>query len=297
VSVKSDCYFWVVCEAPTADEAIELVSREKVPLLQIALSLRKPHEPYRVEVLWAERGEERVSAFSGRVGVCPFRPRDLDNPERVAADLDVMERNDLGKKAAETLSEAIFQTDTGESAAQEEGALLSFFKVIEMISRHVAKGLPVPADLEATQTNALTMLRQTLGSAKSTRHKVDAVHETSKALQRAERRYLDLQIAATAQKLGLSDEWLGAAREFANLRNKRIGHGGASTSVAERVQPRSGWRRRFLRRMSITSAPVKCDSLWMWPASKREVALAELRTFAIAPSPRPKATVRFWRAP
>jgi hypothetical protein len=68
VRVRSQCYFWGPVDAGSAAEALEIFRTSDLPLLQAALSIRFEN-PYRLELMWAERGRVREAASSANVSV------------------------------------------------------------------------------------------------------------------------------------------------------------------------------------------------------------------------------------
>src|ERR1700683_2972567 len=51
----SNCLFWIISVEDTSEAAIEAVRTRDLPLLQTALSVRRPQGPYLLQVLWAEK--------------------------------------------------------------------------------------------------------------------------------------------------------------------------------------------------------------------------------------------------
>jgi hypothetical protein len=113
----------------------------------------------------------------------------------------------------------------GDDVAAREQALLSYFKVIELIASRISQ--EEPADRERKQQETLVKLNAILNSKKMVSRKVSAVWEATTSLSRLEGRYLSLKIESAASKLKLSDDWKRAAKKLAWLRNARLGHAGS----------------------------------------------------------------------
>jgi hypothetical protein len=179
-------------------------------------------------MLWATDGEHNFGGYTPSISFTPWIPEELVPTMliKINNDYSVLKTRNTARAAVRFLSIAIRQDATaGGDAATREGALLTYFKIIELIAVRIAR--ESPADKEKEQMQILMQLNTILNSNKSISKKVSAVWDATTRLSRVEGRYLSLKIEYAAERLKLSDEWKRAAKKLAWLRNARLGHAGS----------------------------------------------------------------------
>jgi hypothetical protein len=260
VDVKSGCYFWIDKIAKSAEAAIDTASKD-IALLQSAFSLRNDGDPYYVEILWATDGKHNFGNYAPSIKFTVWLPEELAPAmlSEIVNDYRILKTRDTARTAASFLFTATRQDAmVGDDVAAREEALLSYFKVIELIASRTSREESV--DRERKQQEILVRLNAILNSKKMVSKKVSAVWDAHTRLSRLEGRYLSLKIEAAANKLRLSDDWMSAAKKLAWLRNTRLGHAGSRTNGDEgaivqwdRVAKETGYTAsRLAREMLMT---------------------------------------------
>ncbi len=233
IEVKSNCYFSIDCDAPSSGDAAERVKETEAALLQLAFTFHQHGTPCRTEVLWAQDKATRVSAYSRRSCGAGWRPVAL-SPEVLATirtRFSVLSSNEFAKRAGLLYGRGIRQLDTATDTSDSEGALLSFFKVVECIAQ--AFDVTITPDIEDKQAYVLKSLTCLLNSEKSLKKRVAEVFDAQRHLARIELRYMALRIESAAIELGMPEAWRNTAAEFAKFRSQRLGHAGVPLSQAE----------------------------------------------------------------
>jgi len=231
----SNCLFWIISVEDTSEAAIEAVRTRDLPLLQTALSVRRPQGPYLLQVLWAEKdGQRRGSPVKSNFGIWTKSEMSQDAIERARIDFTALAGDEKALQAARHFSEAIMQSATATTPLHEEAVLLSLFKVIEGMSRMVPASNP--QEYETAQLEVIDRLQASLQLSAPLEYKTEALHSANRDLKRLKGHYLSLRIAAMATLLRLPDGWRRAADEFISFRNRRLGHSGPSTTSADRTR-------------------------------------------------------------
>lgn len=232
--ITSSCLFWLNKCADTAEAAIEAVEKTDLPMLQVALSIRVPKQPYRLQVLWAERGGQRRGAQSATLGYIFWNELEIPDEAvtRAALDMNLLASDPVMFEPIHHLTDAVRQKDTASTPKEQEAALLSYFKVIESMTRFGSA--PEPPQLERKQRREIEKLKLRLESSSKIPENVKAIREASDELRRLENDFLTVRIAAMARSLGLPEKWEKAAIKFAYFRNRRLGHAGPPTTPEER---------------------------------------------------------------
>ncbi len=232
VRVRSQCYFWGPVDAGSAAEALEIFRTSDLPLLQAALSIRFEN-PYRLELMWAERGRVREAASSANVSVI-FWVAQEPNDEWIAranADYLSLEADERTQLATRDLGDAIAQKYVATSDREISASLLTFFHIIERMASIVP--MPHDPDLEDRQRQAVESLRTLMDSSAKLDDRVTAVKKAAMELRRIEGEFLNLRITAMADVLQLGDDWRRATRDFLTYRNRRLSHPGRPPSRQE----------------------------------------------------------------
>lgn len=235
IDVASECHFWVDRYARTPEEAIEWVEQNEVPLLHTVFTLLDQSTPCQVEIVWTTDGERKFGHFSSSSRFAFWDPQPLT--EANARKLDSLYRrltiNSIAGSAARTLSKAIQQEATsGGKSAEQESAILLYYKVIEQIATSIT--VEPPSDREEKQQAILQRLSKVMSSTKALKKKVSAVHDAQRKLSVLDTKYTALRIQAAADALGLSNEWKKVATQLGKARNRKLGHPGAEMSASER---------------------------------------------------------------
>jgi hypothetical protein len=236
IDVKSRCYFWIDKTAKSPELALESALSDDIPLLQIAFSLRNDEIPYHIETLWATDGKQNYGNFAPSIKVTIWLPEEPSSAmlDTIQKDYQIRKTRNTVRNAAHFMAAAIRQDDVaGDDVAACESALLSYFKVIELIASRIA-GETLP-DREKRKQDILSRLQAILNSNKSVSKKASAVQDASTSLSRLEGRYLSLKIDSAAHKLAMSDDWKRAATELVNVRNTRLGHAASRTQGDEQA--------------------------------------------------------------
>lgn len=237
LEVQSQCYFWIDVMAESAEGAILRVQEDEAPRLQVALTLGSTNVlPHYVEAVWALGNGEVISAPSAITGVAYWYPERLDGAHLslVQDNYRILGSNQTARNAADSLSSAIAQQAKAGDATGQASALLTYFKVIEIIANSAVT--EPPQDRGQKQAEILLKLERNLRSKKDVKKKVQAVSEAEKAFSRLEKRYLSLRIAAASDRLALPQEWTRAAVQLTKLRNTTLSHPGRSLSHEDRIR-------------------------------------------------------------
>jgi hypothetical protein len=193
--VQSSCYFWLTKRAKTPTEAIDIVEREDLSRLQAVLSAHAAEQPYRFEVLCAERNKFFQAAPSAMARCRFFAASELPstNIANAHADMIFLAQNPKVSAVFRHFGDATRQNDTAATSHDQESALLSAFKVIEGIAQLVH--VPISAEaLEDEQREIAKKLSPVLQTDSAIAVKVKAIRDARNQLDRLEIRFLDLKI-------------------------------------------------------------------------------------------------------
>jgi hypothetical protein len=214
------------------------VLEAEIPVLQIALSLLSPppQQTYQLEMLFAEStGEGMQGAWPAPLGVASFHPREptADEWDTAIRHHAFLSANKLANTCASILSKAFLLDHI--AGHSPEAMLLEYFKVIEVIAQGI--DIAPPRDFEHRQSAIVDSLHSRLKSRKNVSKKVRAIFAAEVAIKRLDRKYLSLKVEAVADELRMSDEWLAAALEFVETRNRYLSHGGTKLpqNLAEKL--------------------------------------------------------------
>jgi hypothetical protein len=239
MQLKSGCLFWVVSAEDSAEAAIQAVKKRDLPLLQAALSIRRPMDPYRLQILWSEQDGQRTGALvTAKFGVwseSELMKRGMkETIDRANTDFALLAGDPIAFQAVCDFSDAILQMDTCITAKEEESVLTTFFKVIERVARTTYQGRSDPA-IKSEEHKAIQKLRISLEEDAEDSEKIRSIKAANNELGRLETRFLGLQVSAIGQSLGLSDAWTKAAHNFIQFRHKHLGHTGPPSSAEDRA--------------------------------------------------------------
>jgi hypothetical protein len=233
MQLTSNCLFWVSSSEESPEAAIQAVKNRDLPLLQAALSIRRPRDPYRLQVLWTEQDGQRQGApVTGKFAIWTKSELEQEAIDRLNIDFALLAKDEIAVQGIRRFSEAIAQSDMCTTPIHEETVLLSLFKVLEGMSR-MTPSRP-PQEYEAAQDEVINTLMASVQMSENLEDRIRAIRQAHDDLDRLEGKYLSLRISAMAILLNLSDGWKQAATDFVSFRNRHLGHAGPSTTVEQR---------------------------------------------------------------
>lgn len=198
------------------------------PRAAAALSIGA-ERPYRFEVVGFDDG--KATAAQSEISFTPFMRREL--PEDTCALAVERSRaiaaDDKLQRAADLFAEAIRLADVHAGETTRRAALLSYFQVIEICARRIPWTMPDLYDQE--RGRMASNLSRDLDKRASVQKQAQAIRASAQALDRLDGRYLGLQIDNAATVLGLDEVWSRRAREFNDLRNRKLAHGGSGATA------------------------------------------------------------------
>ena len=239
LSVSSTHAVRVVVRARDEDMATKL-GTERIETACIYLAVATNEVAYDFELTGVVPVGESASStpFSHAAWIRLWRPRVLSEPiaEQAVRIAQVAEEDAVVRSSVEYLREAKSLMDIRSIAPVSVGIFLDFFKVVEVISDHVAQDWREAhaEELERKELKVIGELYQTLSALGGKRlgdgllRKGDPVSEVRKAVVRIEKlrgAYQTDEIRRAAELLGVGDKEKEVALEMSRLRN-RVAHSG-----------------------------------------------------------------------
>lgn len=235
--------FWV--ESDDRDDAYRTVEASMVPALISALNSFPRAYPAHLEivrVIELDANRNPIPGESATPFSLPSPFRGWDEP----VGLDEAEVSALTNRfnALSSEPEAVsIGRDFGDAwrldeissglAPLQEAALLSFFKVIEGISKSVVKTSEFPDTLEKQRQKLVDELRRALATG-ALRTQVRRIRAANTELQRLENAFLSQRIKVAGDTLELDPDRVKDAVSFARLRSRYLGHSGSELPRDER---------------------------------------------------------------